>query len=157
MLLSSDLPTHRLGELEEENPKSHKVQSLVRSAGARKEPEGLSRKGFWPWFPWLDICLAKRLVDIPRVSDGGIKISLLQAFPGGSDGKESACNVGDPASIPGLGRSPGEGNGNQLQNSCLGSPMDRGPWQTTVHGVTRSPTGLSDFHFLCRAVSIPKV
>ena len=47
-------------------------------------------------------------------------------FPGVSDGKESACNAGDPGLIPGLGRSPGEGNGNPLQHPCLGNPMDRG-------------------------------
>ena len=55
-------------------------------------------------------------------------------FPGGSDGKASACNVGDPGSIPGSGRSPGEGNGNPLQYSCLENPTDRGAWWTTVHG-----------------------
>ena len=55
-----------------------------------------------------------------------------------SGGKESACNAGDPGSIPGLGRSPGEGNGNPLQYSCLGNPMDRGAWQATVHGVPKS-------------------
>ena len=49
-------------------------------------------------------------------------------FPGGSDGKASACNVGDPGSIPGSGRSPGEGNGNLLQHSCLENPMDGGAW-----------------------------
>ena len=49
-------------------------------------------------------------------------------FPGGSDGKVSACNAGDPGSIPGLGRSPGEGNGNPLQYSCLENSMDRGTW-----------------------------
>ena len=58
-------------------------------------------------------------------------------FPGASDGKESACNAGDPSSIPGLGRSPGEGNGNQFQYSCLGKSMDRGAWQAIVHGVAR--------------------
>ena len=58
-------------------------------------------------------------------------------FPGGSAGKESACNVGDLGSIPGLGRSPGEGNGNPLQCSCLGNPMDREAWWATVHGVTK--------------------
>ena len=47
------------------------------------------------------------------------------SFPGGSDGKESACNEGDPGSVPGLGRSPGEGNGNPLQYSCLENPIDR--------------------------------
>ena len=49
-------------------------------------------------------------------------------FPGGSDGKASACNVGDLGSIPGLGRSPGEGNGNPLQDYCLENPMERGAW-----------------------------
>ena len=68
-------------------------------------------------------------------------------FPGGSDGKVSAYNVGDPGSIPGLGRFPGEGNGNPLQCSCLGNPMDRGTWKTTVHGVAKSQTRLSDFTF----------
>ena len=55
-------------------------------------------------------------------------IYLYQGFPGGSDGKEYACNVGDTGSIPGLGRSPGEGKGNTLQYSCLENPMDRGAW-----------------------------
>ena len=53
-------------------------------------------------------------------------VSHMQGFPIGSDGKESACNVGDPGLIPGLGRSPGEGNDHALQYSCLGSPLDRG-------------------------------
>ena len=55
--------------------------------------------------------------------------------PGGSDGKESACNAGAPGLIPGSGRSPGEGNGNPLQYSCLGNPMDREAWWAAVHGV----------------------
>ena len=67
-----------------------------------------------------------------------------QGFPGGSDGKESACNAGDLGSIPGLGRSPGEGNGNPLQYSCLESPMDRGAWRAAVHGVTKSQTQWSN-------------
>ena len=65
-------------------------------------------------------------------------------FPGGSEGKESACNVGDPGLIPGLGRSPGEGHGNPLQYSCLENPMDGGAWQAIVHGVTKSRIQLSD-------------
>ena len=59
-------------------------------------------------------------------------------------GKQSACNVDDLGLIPGLGRSPGEGNGNPLQYSCLENSMDRGAWQATVHGVTMSQTRLSD-------------
>ena len=68
-------------------------------------------------------------------------------FPSGSEDKASACNAGDPGSIPGLGRSPGEGNGNPLQYSCLENPMDRGPWWATVHKVAKSRTRLSDFTF----------
>ena len=65
-------------------------------------------------------------------------------FPGGSDGKEYACNAGDLGSVPGLGRSPGEGNGNPLQYSCLENSMDRGAWQATVHWVAKSRTRLSN-------------
>ena len=59
-------------------------------------------------------------------------------LPGGSDRKESACNVGDPGSLPGLGRSPGEGNGNPLQYSYLENSMDRGTWWNTVCGFAES-------------------
>ena len=59
--------------------------------------------------------------------------------------KASAYSVGDLGLIPGLGRSPGEGNGNPLQYSCLENPMDRGAWQATVHGVAKSQTWLSNF------------
>jgi len=65
---------------------------------------------------------------------------LSVGFPGGSDNKESACNAGDLGSIPGLGRSPGEGNGYPLQYSYLENSMNRGAWQATVHGVTRNQT-----------------
>ena len=58
-------------------------------------------------------------------------------FPGGSDGKESACNAGHPVLIPGSGRSLGERNGNPLQYSCLGHLMDRGAWWAIVHGVAK--------------------
>ena len=68
-------------------------------------------------------------------------------FPGGSDSKMSAYNAGDLGSIPGSGRSPGEGNGNPLQYSCLENPMDGGAWRATVHGVAKSRTQLSDFTF----------
>ena len=61
-------------------------------------------------------------------------------FPGGSDSKESACNVGDLGQIPGLERSPGVGNGNPLQYSCLENPMDRGAWWAPGHRGAKSPT-----------------
>ena len=64
-------------------------------------------------------------------------LKVLRSFPGGSDGKASACHAGDLGSITGLGRSPGGGNGNTLQYSCLGNPMDRGAWWATVHEVTK--------------------
>ena len=70
---------------------------------------------------------------------------VLQDFPGSSDGKASTYNAGDPDSIPGSGRSPGEGNGNQLQYSCLENPMDLGAWWATIHGVAKSWTRQRDF------------
>ena len=69
-------------------------------------------------------------------------------FPGGSEVKASASNVGDLGSIPGLGRSPREGNGNPLQYSCLENPMDWGAWWAAVHGVIKSWTRLIDFTYL---------
>ena len=72
---------------------------------------------------------------------------VIKGFPGGSDGKASACNAGDPGSIPGSGRSPGEGNDNPLQYSCLENSMVGGAWWATVHGVPKSWTRLSDFTF----------
>ena len=63
----------------------------------------------------------------------------------GSDGEESVCSAGDPGLILGLGRCPGEGNGNPLQYSCLENSMDRGAWWATVHGITKSQTQLSDY------------
>ena len=62
---------------------------------------------------------------------------LIKEFPGGSDGKASAYNAGDPGSIPGSGRTPGEGKGTPLQYSCLENPMDGGAWKATVHGVAK--------------------
>ena len=64
----------------------------------------------------------------------------MQLALGGSDSKETACKVLDPGSIPGSGRSPGEGNGNPLQCSCLENSMDRGAWWATVYGVAKSWT-----------------
>ena len=71
------------------------------------------------------------LVEIYRQSLG---------FPGGSDGKEFSCTVGDLGSFPELGRSPGGGHDNPVQYSCLGNPMDRGAWRAIVHGFAESQT-----------------
>ena len=67
-------------------------------------------------------------------------ICLLAHFPGGSDGKESFCNARDAGLIPQSEGSSGEGNGNPLQYSCQGNPMDRGAWRSTIHGVAKSQT-----------------
>ena len=82
---------------------------------------------------------------------------LNGGFPGGSEDKASACKAGDPGSIPGLGRSPGEGNGNPLQYSCLENPMDRGAWWATVHRVAKSRTRLSDFTSLRFTSTVKKM
>ena len=75
-----------------------------------------------------------------------IIVSVLKS-PGCSEVKASAWNAGDLGSIPALGRSPGEGNGNPLQYSCLENPMEGGAWWATVHQVAKSQTQLSDFTF----------
>ena len=96
-------------------------------------------------------------LEIPLTGSDSVGLGRLPgfclggSFPGSSDGEASAYNAGDPGSIPGSGRSPGEGNGNPLQYSCLENPMDRGAWWATVHGVAKSWTWLSHFtslHFM---------
>ena len=82
---------------------------------------------------WLPLLILKIFVN---------PYSVL-GFPGSSGGKESACNAGDPGSIPGLGRSPGGGHGNPLQYSCLENPMDRGAWRAAVHRVARNSSSRS--------------
>ena len=67
--------------------------------------------------------------------------------------KESACNAGDPGSIPGSGRSPGEGNGNPLQHSCLENPTDRGAWRAVVHGVAKRHDGATNTNLKHRFVT----
>ena len=78
--------------------------------------------------------------------DKNPNVELLDhmGIPGGSNGKESACNTGGWGLISGLGRSRGGGNGNQLRYYCLENPMDRGAWQATAHGVAKNWTLLSD-------------
>ena len=82
------------------------------------------------------ICMAEYL-HCPPETITTLLIGYTQytmGFPGGSDSKESTCNVGGLDSVSGLGRSPGRGHSNPLQNSCLENPMDRGAWWATVHG-----------------------
>ena len=87
---------------------------------------------------WVDVIIHQNIMD----------------FSGGSDGKMSAYNVGDLGSVPGLGSSSEEGNGNPVKHPCLENPMDRGAPYLTVHGVTKSRTRLSDFTFTFLVKSI---
>ena len=94
--------------------------------------------------------LAKTLgeISIPKMQCSWLdilaKARVTEGFPGGSEVKVSACNSGDLGSIPGSGRSPGKGNDNPLQYSCLENPVEGGAWWATVHRVTKSQTWLSD-------------
>ena len=87
----------------------------------------------WPSIP---------LTVVPKPGTFSVTLVVKMGFPGGSAGKESACNEGDLGSIPGLGRPPGEGNGYPLQSSGLENSMD-----CIVHGVAKSQRQLSDFRF----------
>ena len=87
----------------------------------------------WPSIP---------LTVVPKPGTFSVTLVVKMGFPGGSAGKESACNEGDLGSIPGLGRPPGEGNGYPLQSSGLENSMD-----CIVHGVAKSQRRLSDFRF----------
>jgi len=77
-------------------------------------------------------------MSINRGTERDVVQIYTLGFPGGTRSKESTCNVGDPVLIPKSERSPGVGNGNPLQYSCLENPMDRGAWWGTVHGVAKS-------------------
>ena len=90
---------------------------------------------FWPFFSRICLLLGEfegRLGFLKQ------RWPYYLGFPGSSDSKEFSCSAGNTGSIPGSGRSPGEGNGYPLQYSCLENSMDRGAWQTTVHGVQRA-------------------
>ena len=77
-----------------------------------------------------------------------MSVSFILGFPGGSDGKESVCNVGDLGLIPVLGRALGEGNGNPFQYSCLENPIDGGAWRATVHGGCKELDKTEQLHSL---------
>ena len=85
---------------------------------------------------WRAVCMGGNLDTV--------NIMRVKGFPSHLVRKESACSEGDPGSTPGLGGSPGEGNGNPLQYSCLENPMDRGALWATVHGITKSWARLND-------------
>ena len=93
------------------------------------------------------LCLLGKLCIFILSSTAAITNNQHYNFPGGSESKESSCNAGEPGSSPGSGRSPGKGNGNPLQYSCMENFMDRGAWWAAVLGVAKSRTRLSDFTF----------
>ena len=85
----------------------------------------------------IQYCKVKKKKKIIRNQSSEKSEILPYCFPGGSDGKESACNAGDLGSIPGSRRFPGGGNGNLLQYSCMENSVDRGAWRATVQGLQR--------------------
>ena len=89
------------------------------------------------WFPWEVVSFPPNPQWNRTPNSVFVQHSLYCLFPGGSEDKASACNAGDMGLIPRLGILTGIGNGNPLQNSCLGNPMDRGVWQAIVHGVAK--------------------
>ena len=96
--------------------------------------------------PWQYFQLFCELMIVSSVKHMTERLTHMHkmGFPDGSDDKEFACSAGDPGSIPGSGRSPGEGNGNPPLYSCLENSMGRGDWWAPIHGVTKSWTKLSN-------------
>ena len=113
----------------------------LRPACGFQWPESQSHEHLEVWAGMALQCVANRM---SYRSSSFPFVTVYVGFPGGSDDKETTCNAGDPALIPGLGRSPEGGNDYPLQYSCLGNPMDRGTWRATVHEIAKSQTWLSD-------------
>ena len=111
----------------------------------RREPVGQMRLALCQLAGGAPPCCLPAGGQHPASQSAHCDVQVSAYHPGGSDGKESACNAGDLCLIPGLGISPGEENGNPLQYSCLENPMDGGTWQATVHGVPNSWIQLRDF------------
>ena len=137
-------------------------ETWVQSLGREDPLEKATHSNTLAWkIPWMEKPGRVQSIGLQRVGHNeqlhfhfhfyksySIKVIMDPDFPGGSNGKESACNAGDHGSIPGSGKSPGEGNGNPLQCFCLDNSMDRGAWWAIVHGVSRSCIRLSNFTFI---------
>ena len=110
----------------------------------------LASRGPWGLFPWLEFYRHtgqkawSEILTVCFIGLENLQTLFFLYYPSSSDSKESACNVGDPSLIPGLGRSPGEGNSNLCQNSCLENPKDRRAWRAIVHGVTVRYNGVTN-------------
>ena len=149
IIIQSDLPEERtplplfllslhLGQVIRETELRPKPHSNYTTSGPPFPDELL-------WSLW-SVTSAELIIDL-HFNLFSHSILNIEGFPGGSDGKESACNVGDLGLIPGSGRSPEEGNGSPLQYSCLGNTVNRGAWWATVHGVAKLRIQLSDWNF----------
>ena len=128
-------------------PSSHLILCrpllLLAPIPPRNSFESKMERGQWFFLGLRVVSLGIMWEPVAEQTRGHVLImmtTMYWGFPGGSNGEESACNVRDLGSIPGLGRSPGEGDGNPLQYSCLENPMDRGAWWATVHGVAKTDT-----------------
>ena len=129
----------------------HPQASSLHLRGAKAERKGVRKQLCAPASSDLLSCafslsilpslaLQERCISQTLPAPFMVCLTPTLGFPGGSDSKESACDAGDQRSIPGSGRSPGEGKGNPLQYSCLENPMDRGACQATVPAVAKSQT-----------------
>ena len=112
-------------------------------------PEDSRKKSFWKTLsPKVGSVHLLNMYVFPSILPGTLEFyswtNRVMGFPGGSDGKESACNAGNPGLIPGSGRSPGKRKDNPLQYSCLENSMDRGACPATIRGVPKSWTQLSN-------------
>ena len=121
---------------------THLVHSRS-SINMMQSSEGGSRAG-WSRGVWREAMPPSGETNAPEIPRPCLGQATSHLMESGSDSKECACNAGDPSSIPGSGRSPGEGNSYPLQCSCLENPTDREAWRAPVQGVTESQTRLSD-------------
>ena len=118
----------------------------IPGSGRSLEKEMATHSSTLAWrIPWR---------EVPGRLKSTVSQRVGHSFPGGSEGKVSACNAGDLGLIPGSGRLPGKGNGNPLQYSCLENPMDREVWWTTVHDCKESDT-TERFHFHLSKIRCP--
>ena len=147
--------SHRQRSLVGYSPWGHKESDIIEVTEQSRDSNKQTsmNAGNTEWLNWLCVCAVTviELSSIILAKDWSKSFKLFfpeyrySGFPGASVVKNLPANAGDMDLIPRPGRFPGEGNGNSLQNSCLGNAMDRGAWWATVHGVGKSWTGLGDY------------